>query len=48
MIAASIRALMFLIFAISSVYGVADSKGLEFLKSKEAEEGVVKLPSGLL
>ena len=44
----AIRALLFLIVAVVSVYGAADSEGLAFLKKKGEEDGVVTLPSGLM
>eukprot|EP00438_Fugacium_kawagutii_P026592 Skav215157 [mRNA] locus=scaffold1997:104736:105427:+ [translate_table: standard] len=45
----NLMALRFLLglLVISPAFGT-EEKGLEFLKQKEAEEGVVKLPSGLL
>lgn len=35
-------------FLVASIAFATEEKGLAFLKEKEAEEGVVKLPSGLL
>jgi FKBP-type peptidyl-prolyl cis-trans isomerase len=45
----SIRSLfLFFVIAVVSVAAGSSSEGLAFLATKEAEEGVVKLPSGLL
>ena len=45
----SIRSLfLFFTFAVTSVMAGTNQAGLDFLAQKATEEGVVKLPSGLL
>lgn len=45
----SLRSLfLFLVFTIASVVAGTNQAGLDFLAKKATEEGVVKLPSGLM